>query len=461
MNLRPGIDTHDPDFHLIVKVNVPFDEREKMVSCLKALAAVCARKLDPTRCFGIMHDHEGTAVDQKLVVRDLALNLLVGFGLRFFLGDLGSRPPEEPIPNFPPGGTFQPRMGTRFGLNNCRVPLYLRTMNATGDRDSLAKRQAAALGRELSPAEIDQVYKGWLTQCESDLILWFEADNLYLTVDFWDAVRKEVVVPFGLEVTGVQQGFQRGDGRDHTGYKDGVDNLQSRMKTDPQYYRSKVYLPHPAPPYPGEPDWSRDGPELDGGTYLVYRKYIEHLERWRADAFEVCDSRGRKYHGDEARAHAIGRDRETGRVISRMSGKLLDAEPDGDEVNLAYNESHILKARGGATAPFSAPFPPLSGTERNVFNTQDIRLRRRGVNYCEIDPRTGGIVYGLHFVSFQNNIQQTGFEFINNIWLMNPDFRMSKDGLFTPESGIVEPVEGCYYFIPPEHREFPGEVFFD
>jgi deferrochelatase/peroxidase EfeB len=113
------------------------------------------------------------------------------------------------------------------------------------------------------------------------------------------------------------------------------------------------------------------------------------------------------------------------------------------------------------TAPFSAPFPPLKGTEHNVFNTQDIRIRRRGVNFCEIDPMTGEVVYGLHFVCFQNNIQQTGFEFINNIWLFNPDFRLSKDGLFNPEAGIIEPVEGCYYFIPAEHRDYPGEVFFD
>ena len=460
MNARPGIDTHDPDFHLIVKVNIPFDDRDKVMACLKVIAAVSAKKLDTGRCFGIMHDHEGTAVDERLAVRDLALNLLVGFGLRFFLGDLKARPAEDPFPNFPPGGTFQPRSPARFGITT-QVPLYLRTMNAAGDKDFVAKRLAKDQGGESSAAAIDQAYQSWIASAESDLLLWFEADNLYLVIDFWDAVRKGAIVPFGLEVRSLQQGFQRGDGRDHTGYSDGVDNLQARMLADPQYYRSKVYLPHPAPPYPGEPDWSRDGPEYDGGTYLVHRKYIEYLDRWNSREFEVADSRGRKYHGTEARSHAIGRDRESGRVICRMSDKLLAPEVDGAEVNLAYNESHILKARGGITAPFSAPFPPLKDAERNVFNPQDIRIRRRGVNFCEIDPRTGEVVYGLHFVCFQNNIQQTGFEFINNIWLLNPDFRLSKDGLFDPAAGIIEPVEGCYYFIPPEHREYPGEVFFE
>lgn len=459
MNLRPGIDTHDPDFHLIAKINIPFGDRPRAIACLKAIASVSSRKLDPARCFGIMHDHEGTAVDQKFVVSDLALNLLVGFGLRFFSGDLRQRPAGEPVPNFPPGGVFKPRIPTRFDMK-CHVPLYLRTMNANGDKDFLAKRLATG-EKANDPAALDQAYTDWLANSESDLLLWFEADNLFLIVDFWDEVRKEVIVPFGLDVVSVQQGYQRGDGRDHTGYKDGVNNLQARMLADPQYYRSKIYLPHPAPPYPGEPDWCRDGPEFDGGTYLVHRKYIEHLDRWNSPEFEVTDSRGRCYHAVEAQTRAMGRDRESGKVVCRMSGKMLDAEPDGAEVNLTYNESHILKARGGMTAPFSAPFPPLHGSERNVFNTQDIRIRRRGVNYCEIDPRTGAVVYGLHFVCFQNNIQQTGFEFINNIWLLNPDFRMSKDGLFNPDAGIVEPVEGCYYFIPPEHRDFPGEVFFE
>ena len=148
-------------------------------------------------------------------------------------------------------------------------------------------------------------------------------------------------------------------------------------------------------------------------------------------------------------------------MISRASGKLLDKEPDSTEANLGYDESHVTKARGGITAPYMAPFPPLKPGESNVFNTQDIRIRRRGANFSDIDPVTGQVTYGLHFLCFQNNIQQTGFEFINNIWLMNPLFRRSWDGLFNPAAGVIEPVEGCYYFVPAEHRNYPGDVFFE
>jgi deferrochelatase/peroxidase EfeB len=292
-------------------------------------------------------------------------------------------------------------------------------------------------------------------------LLVLDCDNRFLLIDLWDAIRARVIEAEGAVIVNLQEGLNRGDGRDHTGFFDGISNLGQKISTDPAYYRSKVYLPHPAPAYPGEPDWSRDDPGYDGGTYLVQRKYIEHLDRWFSDDFLVTDFQGRTFKGAEARQHAIGRDRESGRVINRNSGRLLDKEPDSTEANLGYDESHVTKARGGITAPFMGPFPPLNPGQTNVFNTQDIRIRRRGVNFSEIDPVTGKVTYGLHFICYQNNIQQTGFEFINNIWLLNPLFRRSRDGLFNPGAGVIEPVEGCYYFLPAEHRAFPGDIFFE
>src|SRR5262249_54343664 len=152
---------------------------------------------------------------------------------------------------------------------------------------------------------------------------------------------------------------------------------------------------------------TRDDPRYDGATYLVQRKYRENLERWNADSFEVRDTFGKVFRGEEGRQHAIGRDRETGKVIRRSDGRLLDAEPDSADANLGYNEPHVTRARGGVIAPFAGPSPPLKPGETNVFTTQDIRIRRRGANFSEIDPATGGVTYGLHFLCYQNNIQQT------------------------------------------------------
>lgn len=459
MNLRPGIDTHPPDFYVIARLDLPFEERDKAIGFLKAVETVTREKMDPARTHGTIRSADGTR-RPRLAVREWGLNLLVGFGIRFFLGPLDARPPDEVIPNFPPGGVFKPRTPTRFGMADRRVPLYLRTMNAAGD-DAWIRKQLAAQGGAPSDEAVAAAYRAWLGRSESDLLLIFEADNLFLVIDFWDAVRHKAVIPAGVRVLSVYQGFNRGDGRDHTGFHDGVSNLADKMQADPAGYRSKIYLPHPAPAFPGEPVWARDDPGYDGGTYLVYRKYVEDLTRWRGDAFAVTDHDGCTFHGAEARAHAVGREESSGQVLSRFHGRPLDKEPDGAEVNLGYHESHVLKARGGTTAPFSGDFPPVKFGESNVFNPQDIRIRRRGVNYCEVDPETGAVTYGLHFVCFQNNIQQTGFEFINNIWLFNPHFHRSVDTMFDPDQGIIAPLTGSYYFVPAEHRGYPGDVFFE
>jgi deferrochelatase/peroxidase EfeB len=342
------------------------------------------------------------------------------------------------------------------------VPMYLRTMAAAGDEqwvEKLALQQSGA--KKLTPAQSSAAMTQWLSEGESDLFLQFGCENLYLVIDFWDAVRRKVVEPNGLTVTDIQHAFSRGDGKAHIGFFDGTSNMNEMLVRDPEGYRSKVYLPVPGPAYPGQPSETRDDPRYDGGTYLVYRKYQENLDKWFSDDFTVTDFYGKKFKGAEARLHAIGRDPNTGKAISRNSYKQLEDEPDHTEINLSYNEAHALKARGGATAPFMGPFPPVQVGHSNAFNTQSIRLRRRGLAYADIDPTTGRVNYGLHFICFQNNIQQTGFEFINNIWLMNPDFRRSTDGLMNPVGEIIQPIFGSYYFVPPEQHAFPGDVFFE
>lgn len=449
MNLRPGIDTPPPKNFIIVKLNLPFDDREACIAVLTEIEHVRRAALDPERT------HEG-----RRVVADDGLNLLVAFGLPFFRGPLAGRGAEEVVPNFPPGGVFTPREPTRFGIRR-NVPIYLRTMNAEGDRLFVGRRLQTRLGRAPSEAEITDAYNQWLSDNESDLILWIEADNRELCVDLKDRLLNQVIGPRGLTLAQpIEESGGTGDGRDLIGWFDPISNMEDVIRSNPQYYRSKIYLPYPAPMYPGEPTWNRDEPRYDGGTYMVHRKYSENLERWNSDEFSITDCYGRTYKGEEARNRAIGRDRVTGKVIAGSDGSLLDKEPDSTDANLGILDSHILQARGGYPAPFKGPFPPLKKGEVNVFHIQDQRIRRRGGNYRSVDSTTGKTISGLHFVCFQNNIQQNGFEFINNIWLLNPMFRLNTDFLLDPDKGIAEPVGGSYYFVPPPHRNYPGEVFF-
>jgi Dyp-type peroxidase family len=461
-NVRPGVDDNPADFMLLVKVNAPFDDRDKIVAALKDLQAVQNEKMDPARTFAYVRTPEGRR--PQLVVGDLHLNLLVAFGLRFFLGPLGSkgRQNEQPVPNFPPGGVFTPRQPTRFGMKDRYVPLYLRTMNAAGDQGWIAATMAAQSGGKAPDADdVNAAYTQWLAAGEADMLLQIECENLFLALDLWDAIRERVIDPHGLEIAGIQRGASRQDGKAHIGFFDGTSNLQEKMRDDPVWYRNHIYLPTPAPAYPGQAVEVRDDPRYDGGTYMAYRKYLQNLDKWFSDDFQVTDLYGKTYKGAEARLHAIGRSPATGNAVSRSSYKELVREPDAAEINLSFNEAHALKARGGTTAPFMGPFPPVKLGHSNAFNTQDIRVRRRGISFTEVNRNTGKIDYGLHFICFQNNIQQTGFEFINNIWLINPDFRRSTDGLMNPVGEIITPVEGCYFFVPPDQHSYPGDVFFE
>jgi deferrochelatase/peroxidase EfeB len=353
-------------------------------------------------------------------------------------------------------------------------------MAARGDQEWIA---SLLLGQKNNAvpddAAVASAYAQWRAAGEADLLLQIECENLFLVIDLWDAILRRVVVPNALEIVGIHKAFTRGDGKAHLGFFDGKSNLQQRMLEDPEWYRSHIYLPTPGPAYPGQPieypgAYSRkpikdppdpfqvrDDPIYDGGTYMVYRKYRLNLDAWFAESFTVTDAANRTYRDDEARVHAIGRSPISGKVVSRMSHKELESEPDHAEANLAFDESHVLKARGGRLAPFMGPFPPVALGHSHAFNTQDIRIRRRGMSYAEINNATGKVEYGLHFICFQNNIQQTGFEFINNIWLMNSDFRRSVDGLMNPVGKIVAPLEGAYFFVAPEQHSYPGDVFFE
>lgn len=462
-NFRRGVDDNPADYMYLVKVNAPFDDRAKMISVLRGLQAVQNEKMDPARTFSSVRLPDGSR-RPKLVVAELRLNLLVGFGLRFFLGPLGSpaRQNEQPVPNFPPGGSFIPRTPVRFGMKDRVVPLYLRTMNAAGDQGWITSVLTARNGGTApSPDDAAAAFSNWLAEGEADILLQIECETEFLAIDFLDAIRERVIDPNGLQIASIQRGASRQDGKAHIGFFDGTSNLQDMMRNDPVNYRAHIYLPTPSGAYPGQPTEVRDDPRYDGGTYLVYRKYLENLDKWYSDDFQVTDFYGNVYKGEEARRHAIGRNPHTGNAISRMSHKDLNHEPDHTEINLGYNEAHALKARGGTTAPFMGPFPPVPIGHSNAFNTQDIRIRRRGISYSEVNPQTGKVDYGLHFICFQNNIQQTGFEFINNIWLINPDFRRSTDGLMNPVGNIITPLEGAYYFVPPEQHSYPGDVFFE
>src|SRR5215475_9559697 len=91
MNLRPGIDTHPPDFFLLVKLDLGFDGKDEVIRLLQAIADVDRQKTASDRSHGKVYCEDGVTQRPQLAVRDLGLNLLIGFGLSFFLGPLRER----------------------------------------------------------------------------------------------------------------------------------------------------------------------------------------------------------------------------------------------------------------------------------------------------------------------------------------------------------------------------------
>ena len=82
-NVRREVDDDPADFMMLAKLNLPFDDRRRAIAVLQALQNVQAEKIDPSRVFAVTRDPD-LNVRPQFVVGDLNLNLLVGFGLRFF-----------------------------------------------------------------------------------------------------------------------------------------------------------------------------------------------------------------------------------------------------------------------------------------------------------------------------------------------------------------------------------------
>ncbi|GAA5179009.1 hypothetical protein GCM10023322_07650 [Rugosimonospora acidiphila] len=282
-----------------------------------------------------------------------------------------------------------------------RCPASLRAMQAKRDNDFPSFRT-------------DQQRVGH----ETDLIALLEsADPEQLS----RAVR-EMSGPLGGAVR-EHRGQLRPQGRDPFGFHDGVSNLQDLRAEDPRRYEE--HLIH------READLDLEG------TYLVFRRYRLFPQRMR-DPVVVPDDRGEQTR-TLTPEQVIGRCRSCGSVLDADTGDHLPRRAGEAQGASALRQSHLRKAnpRGRGLTNFGHEVVP-----------PDVRLLRRG--YPTSDPE------GLLFLAFQADIQDGGFEFIHNEWLLS-DFNGAPDPLLSPEAGLVEPLTGCYYFVPRAQRDL-GEV---
>lgn len=333
---------------------------------------------------------------------------LCGFSARFFRGALCAGRDASVTP-------------LRFGLTR-RMPTDLGRMNARDDERFAAFRTDALLASK-----------------ESDLLMLAEATQP-ASLDAWREHLLAVVRASPLRPVGVEVGFVGKGERNHFGQREGVSNLQWLRRHAPEAYQRAVYVTDGAA---GESDY-------DGGSYLVYRKYVYHVDRWREPQLTIRDRQGRVLVGDDARTFVTGRSLQTDLVVDGETGEPVAPEDDEAQAIRAAADSHIRKAnpRGRGYTNFGMP-----------ITVPDLRILRRGFSFEERGEAGRLVRCGQLFLCFQADIRRRGFEFIHNEWLMSK-FQGRRDPLLDPELQLVEPTDGCYYFVPPPGA-YPGVVFFE
>ena len=288
----------------------------------------------------------------------------------------------------------------RFGIGNLK-PRYLKNMPSfTGDAPDLDPRKSA-----------------------SDLIILIASDHPYINV----AVVRFFAEYFNLRyreahggskdvinIYGVEEGFQRKDTREFLGFDDGIDNISMREDE----LENLVYINEAD----NEPDWCVNG------TYLVYRKIREHMPTWEK-------------LGDDAQEKMIGRDKETGKPLSRETEGPRGMTPvyhDGKNEADGPLNSHIRKVQPRRNA-------------KDLFGLDDLERRflRRPYPFFDGLDENGKSINGLQFLAFMKSIQQQ-FEHVVNMWQLNPDFPVKGAGIDALyHHNILETLDGGYYFCPP------------
>lgn len=399
MSLIPGVENKQNEYLLLIKLDILSNHRSEANRLLSELSA----KL---KDLSITISFEKNVWVESPFARPTAL---FGFSARFFKGPLTN---ERDQNNY----------ATRFGIN-LLVPPCLRQMNAREDNRF----------KELCSQEL-------ISQKESDVLILLEfakrdSEIANLAISEINLLHSNKQI----NLKAIYQGFFPSNGIGALGANEGISNLQELRSSDPESYQKQIFVQNN----------SSDTQKYNGGSYVVFRKYLINDEYWFSDSFAIKGNNSKKYSADEARNMALGRSLKNNLVIDCQTQKYLSPEFDEKQSVNTFDESHIKHAnprRKGKTN---------FGTEVTV---KDIRILRRSFSSKEIDYE-GKSINSLLFLCFQNDIQKEGFEFIHNEWLMS-QFLGGRDRLMDPESKIVEPVDGCYYFCP-LFTKFPGDIFFN
>jgi Dyp-type peroxidase family len=244
------------------------------------------------------------------------------------------------------------------------------------------------------------------------------ADILFYIVSVFEARVAQFVE--GLSATApdairieMDRGYQRLDGDEPFGYRDGVRNVLPRTE------RSDVAFVH-------RDREVEEPPEADDGTYLAFIR-IEQLR----PAFQALAD-------DAARDAVMGGHRDGTRLD--LPGIDPRHEPADPPPALASN-AHVRKAgpRG---------------------QEDDVQVFRRGLPF--LDVHDGQVQVGLNFASFQASLDQ--LDTVLNDWIFAPNFPIDgagPDRLLDPAGGLTTFQKIGLFFVPPHDQRHLGATLFD
>jgi Dyp-type peroxidase family len=216
------------------------------------------------------------------------------------------------------------------------------------------------------------------------------------------------------DVTGliVERGYQRVDGTEPFGYRDGVRNIPRGVRSPHVFVQPDTHV--------DEPRWA------EGGSYMTFLKIVQHREAFAALA------------DDAARDAVIGRRRDGTRLdLAGVDPKREPAEPTPS----LPAASHVGKA-----APRG--------------RHDDTQIFRRGLPFLDVSD--GQVNVGLNFVSFQSSLDQ--FDTVFNDWMLSPNFPAEgagPDALLDPARGLTSIEQIGLYFVPPYDGRHLGATLFD
>lgn len=236
------------------------------------------------------------------------------------------------------------------------------------------------------------------------------ADALFYVASMYEAL----VYSFASALSGsqgvsdiwIERGYQRTDGTEPFGYRDGVRNAV------PAVHRPKVVFVHREELEADEPEWA------EGGTYLAYLKIEQSLDKFKALQPSQQDA-------------AIGRTRDGHRLDTP---EVEPGREDNSPPPQLPPTAHVRKAGPSGL-------------------NDDVEIFRRGMPYMETDG-DGQLHVGLQFCSFQASLDQ--FDVVFNDWCLNQHFpsvqpseNPGPDALLDPAKGLTTIKQYGFFFVPP------------